>query len=128
MDINYISGESQFIYLSENTKILLFYCCIFQLAPKIFPLPLKKRAKNSFFGRKVLINFYSMLHRVYFWIKRVKYITCNKISTNIAPWVEFSGEKTWKMGNFQFCRFSLENTNILDFLVNYWNYHAYSGW
>ena len=52
MDINYISGESQFIYLSENTKILLFYCCIFQLAPKIFPLPLKKDKKTHFLAEK----------------------------------------------------------------------------
>ena len=90
------------------------------------PTP-KKIKKKTIFGRKIRIIYYFKLYYDCFYIKCVRCISYNKTSTNKWPLLEFYDEKAWKMGNFQFCRFSLENTHISIFLANHLNHHLYSG-
>jgi hypothetical protein len=55
--------------------------------------------------------------RSFFYTKPNKYITFNKSCTNNPLWSDFWGQNTWKMGYFQFCRFSQDSAYILILLI-----------
>jgi hypothetical protein len=53
----------------------------------------------------------------FFYTKRKKYITFNKSSTSNPLWSDFCGQNTWKMGYFQFWRFSQDSAYISSLLI-----------
>ena len=118
----------EYIYFPVNTIFIHFMFLKILQKWKCFPYSYKIWGKKSFFCLNFRINNYFKLNWVRFYIRCIKYNTCIKTNTKKLSWKEFSCEKMWKIGNFQFCRFSPENTYISIFLVNCWNYHLYSGW
>ena len=77
-----VSNERCEHNLSHRYKIYALYNSQNFVEAQIVPLPLLKLRKMAFFGQKVSINYYFKSHIDCFYIKHVRYITCNKTRTN----------------------------------------------
>ena len=80
-----VSNESLGYYLSNRYKLYVLNDSQKFVEAKILPLPLQKLRKMAIFYRNFSINYYFKLNFDFCHIKPVKYIKCNKTSTNKWP-------------------------------------------
>ena len=79
--------------------------------------PFLKWKKPNIFSLNSLDKKYFVLNCDLCYTKPNKYITFNKSSTSNPLWSDLCGQNTWKMGYFQFCRFSQDSAYILILLI-----------
>ena len=79
-----IIGKPIYLPFRKYQNIAISLIHLSGISKNLSPTP-KKMSKNLLFWPKSLINYYFMLDSDCFCIKRVKYITCNKNSTNKVP-------------------------------------------
>ena len=74
--------ESLGYNLSNRYKLYVLNNSVNFVEAKTLPLPLQKLRKMAILYRKLSINYYFKLNFAFCQIKPVKYIKCNKTSTN----------------------------------------------
>jgi hypothetical protein len=101
-----------------NTRYIHIVAIKFCQTWKTYHSPFLKWKKKDFFPLKSLDKkIFRTKLRSFFYTKPNKYITFNKSSTSNPLWSDLCGQNTWKMGYFQFCRFSQDSAYILILLI-----------
>ena len=80
-----VSNNSLGPHLSNRYKLYVLNDSQKFVEAKILPLPLQKLRKMEMFYQKLSINYYFILNFDFCHMKPVKYIKCNKTSTNKWP-------------------------------------------
>jgi hypothetical protein len=106
------------ITIHLNTRYIHFVVIKFCQTWKTYPSPFLKWKKKEFVSLKSLDKkIFRTKLRSFFYTNPNKYITFNKSSTSNPLWSDHCGQNTWKMGYFQFCRFSQDSAYILILLI-----------